>query len=150
MINNVAEFLKQIQGWSFPVNLEIICKKLGLKIEKKELPKYIKAYYNQETKTIFVNSSLDKYSTRLAIAMEIRQSQYKEALRMTEKEQFGIELLMPTSEFISVWNESAPTEVMECSIYFDVSPNMVISRVKYLHKKRFLSPKIHHNLSDII
>ena len=150
MIKNVAEFIKQIHGWEFPISPEKICSKLNIQIERKDLPQYIKSYYTSDTKTITINSTLDKYKSRMAIAMEIRQSQSKEILRVSEKEQFGIELLMPTSEFIKVWSESAPAEVMECSIYFDVSPNMVISRVKYLHRKRFLQPKIHKNLSDII
>jgi Zn-dependent peptidase ImmA (M78 family) len=149
MIKNVAEFIKQIHGWNFPIDLDIICRNLSIKVDRKDLPAYLKGYYDQEKHLIVINSLLDKYNSRLQIAMEIRQAQFKEILRQSEKEKFGIELLMPTSEFLSVWNSAAPAQVMECSLYFDVSPNMVISRVKNLQKKRFLSPRVIRNFSDI-
>lgn len=150
MVKTVAEFIKQMHGWKFPVAPEIICEKLNIKIERIDLPKYLRGYYDIEKRTIFINSDLDKYSTRLTIAMEIRQSQFKEVLRPQEKEKFGMELLMPTSEFISVWNDSVPAQVMECALYFDVSPAIIISRVKYLHRKKLIRPRLHKNLSDIL
>jgi len=150
MTKSVAEFLKQMHGWSFPVDLNIICGKMGISIERSIIPGYLKGYYNSGKKSIIVNSSLDRHAERLIIAMEIRQAQTKEVAGFAEKEKFAYELLTPEAEFIEVWNNSTPAQVTECARYFDVNTSMIIKRAKGLHKKKLIPLRLFRNFSDFL
>lgn len=149
MIIVVSEFIKQMHGWKFPIDLEVICNKMNIRTERIILPHYLEAFYSHNDRTIFVNSKLDRYNTRFVIAMEIRQAQSKEKINKKEKKEFALELLAPTEEFIKKWNENEPTQILGCSLYFDISPSKVILKFKSLNKKGLLSEKYFKSFSNL-
>ena len=147
-IKSVEEFISTTHGWNFPICPKVICDKLNIKIESKLLPKYVKGYFEPDSNTIIVNSASDKYSKRYAIAMEIGQMRLKVKLSPFEKFQYAMELLMPTNEFIKIWQSGFPTEITQCSIYFDVSKNHVITKAKFLIKNGLLQNRVHKGMTD--
>jgi Zn-dependent peptidase ImmA (M78 family) len=148
-IKFVEEFISTKHGWNFPIYPEIICDKLNIKIESKILPKYAKSYFEHESNSIILNSASDKHTKRYTIAMELWQTVLKVKLSHFEKFQYATELLMPTNEFIKIWENSFPTEITQCAIYFDVSKNHVMTKAKLLIKTGFLQNRIHKHITDI-
>lgn len=145
----MEEFISAKHGWNFPISPEIICDKFNIKIQTKILPKYIKGYFDQQSNSIIINSTADRQTKRLAVAMEIWQIIQKAKLSHFEKFQYAMELLMPTNEFIKIWQNSFPTEITQCSIYFDLSKNHVITKAKLLMKNGLLKNRIHKDMTDL-
>jgi Zn-dependent peptidase ImmA (M78 family) len=149
MIKSVEKFIEEFHGWSFPIDLNKICDKLNVKVENTILPKYLKGYYNRENHSIYLNSELNNHSARFILAREIRQIIIPVLKSNFEKNSFAQELLMPTNEFLKIWNNSYPTQVKECGWYFDVSEDSVIIKAKKLYEKGFLSELTYGLFTDI-
>jgi len=149
MIRSIEKFIKNFHGWNFPLDLNLLCKNLNTKIERSNLPDYIKGYYNREIGSIVLNSNLTHHNERFIISREIRQISSRYFKSNIEKNYFAQELLMPTNEFIRKWNESYPTQVSECSWYFDVSKEAIINKAKRLYEKGFLLNFTYKHFSDI-
>ena len=147
-IKFVEEFISNNHGWNFPICPELICDRLNIKIETKILPKYIKAYFEPASNSIILNSTSNKHSKRYAIAMGIGQAILKLKLSPFEKSQYAMELLMPTNEFIKIWQNSFPTEITQCSLYFDVSKTHVMTKAKLLIKSGLLQNRPHKDMTD--
>lgn len=149
MSKSVIEFLKQMHGWSFPVDPEKICMNMNVSFERVELPRYLTGYYDKEKRTIFINKSKNRYYYRFALAMALREVMVNEQVSRYQKEKFAFELLMPAEEFIEYWNKQTPAQVMESARYFDLSPELVIKRAKQLIKEKKLVNQVFKNFSDL-
>jgi Zn-dependent peptidase ImmA (M78 family) len=149
MVKSIEKFVEEFHGWSFPIDLYKICEKLGVKVEQTALPKYLKGYYNRKERCIYLNSGLNKHSSRFFLAREIRPVIIPYLKSDFEKNSFAQELLMPSNEFIKIWNRSYPTQVKECGRYFDVSEDAVIIKAKKLYEKEMLSELTYGLFTDI-
>jgi Zn-dependent peptidase ImmA (M78 family) len=134
MIKVVEIFIREFHGWKFPIDLNKICTNLKISIESVELPANIKGYYDKSKRVIFINSKLGHHYSRFITAREIRQAVYPENRSSTDKNSFASELLIPTNEFIKVWNENYPVQIMECAYYFDVGFDSITIKAKKLYE----------------
>jgi Zn-dependent peptidase ImmA (M78 family) len=149
MIKSIEKFIEEFHGWSFPIDLNKICERIDVKVEVTNLPGYLKGYYDQEKRCIFLNSNLKHHSARFFLAREIRPVIIPFLKSEVEKNSFAQELLMPTNEFIKIWDKSFPIQVRECSRYFDVSEDAVIIKAKKLYEKERLSDLTYGLFTDI-
>jgi Zn-dependent peptidase ImmA (M78 family) len=134
MVKVVEKFIREFHGWSFPIDPEKICKNLNISLESVELPENIKGYFNKTQNKIIINSKLAHHSARFITAREIRQAIYPENKSLKDKNLFASELLIPTNEFIKIWNANYPVQIMECAYYFDVGYDSITIKAKKLYE----------------
>jgi Zn-dependent peptidase ImmA (M78 family) len=149
MIKVVEKFIREFHGWEFPIDLNKICRNLKIELEQIDLPPNIKGYFQKSSRKIVINSKLGHHYARFITGREIRQAIYPNIKSIADKNAFASELLIPTNEFIRVWNSNYPVQVMECAYYFDVGYDSITIKAKKLYEAGMINSDTYSLFTNI-